>query len=249
MKKWQFIHCLLFWNASFCLTSIWLYFKNILMLNSLKWIKSKWLLLPEYLHAVGLLLLLKWKMWVLLNSQTATLTLCCHIAAMKALLIPFHVHFLAFISVFVSTPVIKVQIVLPRLLSHHMAWWEIGVFLKALIFEVIVPPRLQGAAQVLLFFFHFPDMFRISGKLPPAPLTAICLAWLRGSPLALCSLKRRLCFGVECAERVQRYGWLFDGLSCYSFVIAGLMKELWHWSPIKHRACGVTCKEPHTTKG
>lgn len=124
--------------------SIWLYFKNILMVTSFKWIKSKWLLLPGYLHAVVLLLLLKWKMWVLppplhLNSQTATLTLCCHIAAMKALLIPFHVHFLAFISVFVSTPVIKVQIVLPRLLSHHMAWWECGVWLKALIFEVIVP--------------------------------------------------------------------------------------------------------------
>ena len=223
------------------------------MLTSFKWIKSKWLLLPEYLHTVVLLLLLKWKMWVLppllhLNSQTATLTLCCHNAAMKALLIPFHVHFLAFISVFVSTPVIKVQIVLPRLLSHHMAWWECGVLLKALIFEVIVPPCLQGAAQVLLFFFHFPDMFRISGKLPPAPLTAICLPWLLGSPLVFCSLKCRLCFGVECAERVQRYGWLFDGLSCYSFVIVGLIKELWHWSPIKHRACDVTWKEPRTTK-
>lgn len=59
-----------------------------------------------------------------------------------------------------------------------MVWWDWEIFLKALIFEVIVPLCLQGAAQVLLFFFHFPDMFRISGKLPPILLTAIRLAWL-----------------------------------------------------------------------
>lgn len=125
---------------------------------------------------------------------------------------------------FCNHPVIKVQIVLPCLLSIPMAWWECGVFLKALIFEVIVPLCLQGAAQVVLFFFHFPDMFRISGKLPPVLLTAICLAWLHDK--CSCSASWcRLCFGLKSRHWGQQWGWVSDEISCYSFVIVGSIKS------------------------
>lgn len=46
------------------------------------------------------------------------------------------------------------------------------VSLKALIFAAIAPRCLQGSAQVLLSLFHFPNTFRISGKLQPSLLWA-----------------------------------------------------------------------------
>lgn len=126
------------------------------------------------------------------------------------LYIPFH-----------NLPVIKVQIVLPRLLSIRMAWWECSVFLKALIFEVIVILCLRGAAQVLLFSFHFPDMFRVSGKLPPVPLMAVCLALLHGRHSrsgSRCCLR----FWVKSVDLEQLHGLLSDWMSSYSFLIFGL---------------------------
>ena len=57
---------------------------------------------------------------------------------MKDLLIRFICLLLAFLNLFHDCTVIKVQIVLPHLLSIHMAReWEI--FFKTLMFEVIVP--------------------------------------------------------------------------------------------------------------
>lgn len=103
------------------------------------------------------------------------LIMCCYIAAVKALLIPFYVQCFALYIPFHNHQVIKVQIVLSSLLPIHMAGREWRIFLKAFIFQVIAPLCLQGAVQVLLFF-HFPDMFWVSGKLPPIILTAICLA-------------------------------------------------------------------------
>lgn len=135
------------------------------------------------------------------NESSSDSILC----SLFGLNIPFHNH-----------PVIKVQIVLPRLQSIYMSWWECSVFLKAVIFEVIVHLCLQGATQVLLFFFNFPDMFRISGKLPPLLLTAVCLALLHGKHSCAAS-RWCLCSRVKSMDLVQLQGLLFDGITSYSF--------------------------------
>lgn len=143
--------------------------------------------------------------------------MCCYIAAVKALLIPFCAPLFALYIPFHSHLVIKVQIVLPSLLPIHMAGSEWRIFLKAFIFQVIAPLCLQGAVQVLLFFFHFPDMFWVSGKLPPIILTAICLARLLPDVASVSD------WSVWLVDRQS--GWVFDGISRCSFVIFGLMKS------------------------
>lgn len=77
----------------------------------------------------------------------------------------------------------------------------------------MAPLCLQGAVQVLLFFFHFPDMFWVSGKLPPIILTALCLARLLHDVVWLKSVDRG-----QTGSRDELF------LRC-SFVIFGMMKS------------------------
>lgn len=63
----------------------------------------------------------------------------------------------------------RLQITLVSLLCEA----GVCVCVCVLIFAVIAPLCLQDSAQVLLSLFHFPNTFRISGKLQPSLLWAV----------------------------------------------------------------------------
>lgn len=155
-----------------------------------------------------------------------------YIAAMKALLIPFYVHFLAFISLFITPPVIKVQIVLPRLLSIHMAWWEMQCLPKSTHLwsdsRSVSPGCCSGAAPLLSFPWYVPDFRKITTRAADGSLSGIT-PW---QALVLCFQMSPVFQSEICGTSTA--GLLFDGISSYSFLIFGLMESCAiHWSPSK----------------
>lgn len=118
--------------------------------------------------------------------------------------------------------VIKVQIVLPPLLSIHMVWWEYGGFLQPLIYEVMAPVRVSGVllrccspSFISLICSGFQENYHSSRWQQ--------FVWHDSCCRILCTASRWP--RVKSMARVQQRRRLSDGISCCSFVTVGLVKS------------------------